>query len=46
MNNWNKVEKSKRITTDQDIQWEYVKMILWLLAGMAYAYFIILGKTL
>ena len=46
MNDWNKVEKSKRITTDHDIQWEYVKMVLWLLAGMAYAYFIILGKTL
>jgi len=46
MNNWDKIDKKKRITTDQDIQWEYVKMVLWLLAGMAYAYFIILGKTL
>tara|TARA_E500000305_G_C3874162_1_gene166559 strand:- start:412 stop:552 length:141 start_codon:yes stop_codon:yes gene_type:complete len=45
MNDWNKVEKSKRITTNQDIQWEYVKMVLWFLSGMAYAYFIILGKT-
>ena len=46
MNNLNKVEKSKRIATDQDIQWEYVKMVLWILSGMAYAYFVILGKTL
>ena len=46
MNNWNKVEKSKRIASEQDVQWEYVKMVLWLLAGMAYVYFVILGKTL
>tara|TARA_B100001094_G_scaffold288314_1_gene304464 strand:+ start:1044 stop:1184 length:141 start_codon:yes stop_codon:yes gene_type:complete len=46
MGNWDKVEKSKRVTSEQDIQWEYIKMVLWLFAGMAYAYFIILGKSI
>ncbi len=46
MNDWSKVEKTKKVATEQDIFWEYVKIFLYLLAGMAYAYFIILGKTL
>ena len=46
MNDWSKVEKTKKVATEQDIFWEYVKIFLYLLAGMAYAYFVILGKTL
>tara|TARA_B100000902_G_scaffold311149_1_gene300927 strand:- start:351 stop:491 length:141 start_codon:yes stop_codon:yes gene_type:complete len=45
MNNWDRVEKKGKVYTDNDVHFEYVKMVLWLLAGMAYAYFIILGKT-
>ena len=41
-----KVEKTKKSITDADIFWEYTKIFLFFLAGMAYAYFIILGKTL
>ena len=28
MNNWDKVEKRKRVATDQDIFFEYVKILL------------------
>ena len=43
---WSNVEKTKKVATEQDIFLEYVKIFLYLLAGMAYAYFVILGKTL
>ena len=46
MGSWDKVEKSKKPVSNDDIQWEYVKMVMWLFAGMAYGYFIILGKTI
>tara|TARA_B100000073_G_C23616947_1_gene526873 strand:- start:239 stop:379 length:141 start_codon:yes stop_codon:yes gene_type:complete len=43
MNKWDKVEKRKRAVTQQDIQWLYLKMILWILAGVGYFYFVIMG---
>tara|TARA_A100001515_G_scaffold118826_1_gene101246 strand:- start:279 stop:419 length:141 start_codon:yes stop_codon:yes gene_type:complete len=46
MREFDKVEKTKKSITDADIFWEYTKIFLFFLAGMAYAYFIILGKTL
>ena len=36
--------QSKKPVSNDDIQWEYVKMVMWLFAGMAYGYFIILGR--
>jgi len=45
MNNWDRVEKKGKVYTDVDVTFEYVKMFIWLLVGMAYGYFIILGKT-
>ena len=46
MNKWDKVEKSKRIATEQDVQWEYFKMVLWILFGIGYFYFGVLGMTI
>tara|TARA_R100001591_G_scaffold24928_1_gene35027 strand:+ start:387 stop:539 length:153 start_codon:yes stop_codon:yes gene_type:complete len=43
MNKWDKVEKRKKAITQQDIQWLYVKMVLWILAGLGYFYFVIMG---
>ena len=44
MNNWDKVEKSKRKATDEDIRWEYVKIACFCLLSCVYFYYIILGK--
>jgi len=44
--NWDKVEKSKRATTQEDINWLYIKTVLFVLASIAYFYFIIMGWTL
>ena len=46
MGNWDKVEKSKRATTQEDINWLYIKTVLFVLASIAYFYFIIMGWTL
>lgn len=43
MNNWDKVEKRKRAVTESDIQKLYVSAVLWILGGLAYFYFIIMG---
>ena len=43
MNKWDRVEKKKRATTHQDIQMEYVKMVMWILAGIGYFYFVVMG---
>ena len=43
LNKWDKVEKRKKAITQQDIQWLYVKMVLWILAGLGYFYFVIMG---
>ena len=43
MNEWNKVEKSKRRATDEDIRWEYVKIACFIMASLLYFYNIILG---
>jgi len=42
---WDEVEK-KRITTQEDINWIYIKTVLFVLGSMAYFYFIIMGWTL
>jgi len=44
--NWDKVEKSKRATTQQDINWIYIKTGMFVLVSIAYFYFIIMGWTL
>tara|TARA_Y100000361_G_C10967028_1_gene241871 strand:- start:313 stop:453 length:141 start_codon:yes stop_codon:yes gene_type:complete len=46
MNNWDKVEKSKRVATEQDIYNEYIKGFIWIILGVAYFYFIIMGWSL
>ncbi len=46
MNKWDKVEKSKRVATEHDIITEYIKMALWIIAGIAHFYFVILGMTI
>ena len=43
MNKWNKVEKLKKPVSTDDIRWEYVKMVIWVLLGMTYLYFIFKG---
>ena len=46
MNKWDKVEKNKRISTQDDITWLYIKTILFVLGSIAYFYFIIMGGTI
>tara|TARA_E500000318_G_C3565626_1_gene215514 strand:+ start:3660 stop:3800 length:141 start_codon:yes stop_codon:yes gene_type:complete len=46
MNNWDKVEKKKRITTQQDINMIYFKTGLFVLVAIAYFYFVILGMDI
>lgn len=43
MGDWDKVEKKKRAATQADINKLYVSITLWILAGLAYFYFIIMG---
>lgn len=45
MNNWDKVEKTKRATTQEDINWLYIKTTLFVLVSIAYFYFVIMGWT-
>ena len=44
MNNWNKVEKSRRRANENDIFLEYVKFACFLILASLYFYYIILGK--
>ena len=46
MNNWDKVEKTRRVATQQDVNNEYIKAGFWIILGAAYFYFIIMGWTL
>ena len=46
MGSWDKVEKTKRVATEHDINTEYIKMALWIIAGIAHFYFVILGMTI
>ena len=42
MNNWDKVEKTRRVATQQDVNNEYIKAGFWIILGAAYFYFIII----
>ena len=44
MNNWDKVEKSRKKTTNEDIFFEYVKSACFLIAGLLYLYFLFIHK--
>ena len=46
MNKWDKVEKNKRAVNEHDILMIYLKTTLFVLAAVAYFYFIIMGWTL
>ena len=44
MNEWDKVEKRKRVASQSDIRWEYVKIACFCLLSCIYFYYIILGQ--
>ena len=44
MNEWNKVEKSRKKATNEDIFFEYVKSACFLIAGLLYLYFLFIHK--
>ena len=44
MNNWDKVEKRKRVATDQDIFFENVKSACFITIGLVYLYFLFIHK--
>ena len=44
MNNWDKVEKRKRVATEQDIFFENVKSVFYVIAGMVWLYFLFIHK--
>ena len=44
MNNWDKVEKRKRVATDQDIFFENLKTACFVIAGMVWLYFLFIHK--
>ena len=46
MGDWDKVEKTRKVATEHDINTEYIKMALWIIAGIAHFYFVILGMTI
>ena len=46
MNNWDKVEKTKRPVTNEDINWIYFKTGLFVFGSVLYFYFVIMGYTL
>ncbi len=46
LGDWDNVEKKKRVATQQDINWIYIKTVLFVLGSIAYFYFIIMGWTL
>lgn len=43
---WDAVEKKRRVATQEDINWIYIKTVLFVLVSIAYFYFIIMGWTL
>jgi hypothetical protein len=43
MNDWNKVEKKKRMATQSDLMWENFKMVIIVLIGIIYLYFMFKG---
>lgn len=43
---WDAVEKKKQAATQDDINWLYIKTVLFVLGSIAYFYFIIMGWTL
>ena len=44
MNDWDKVEKRKRVATDQDIFFENVKSACFIIVGLVYLYFLFIHK--
>ena len=46
MNNWDKVQKTRKIATQQDVNNEYIKAGVWIILGAAYFYFVIMGLSL
>jgi len=44
MNNWDKVEKRKRVATEQDIFFENLKSACFVIAGMVWLYFLFIHK--
>ena len=44
MNDWDKVEKRKRVATDQDIFFENVKSACFIIVGVVYLYFLFIHK--
>tara|TARA_Y100001973_G_scaffold81546_1_gene120224 strand:+ start:516 stop:653 length:138 start_codon:yes stop_codon:yes gene_type:complete len=44
MNAWDKVEKRKRVATEQDIFFENVKSVFYVIAGMVWLYFLFIHK--
>ena len=43
MNNWDKVQKKKRVATQQDIHMLYFKTGLFVVGAILYFYFVIMG---
>ena len=44
MNNWDKVEKRRKVATDQDIFFENVKSACFIVVGVVYLYFLFIHK--
>ena len=44
MNNWDKVEKRRKVATDQDIFFENVKSACFIIVGVVYLYFLFIHK--
>ena len=44
MNDWDKVEKRRRVATEQDIFFENVKTACFVIAGMLWLYFLFIHK--
>jgi hypothetical protein len=40
MNNWDKVDKKKRAATEDDVRWEYVKLVAMGIVCALYVYFL------
>ena len=44
MNDWDKVEKRRKVATDQDIFFENVKSACFIIVGVVYLYFLFIHK--
>ena len=44
MNNWDKVEKTRRVATDQDIFFVNLKSACFIIIGIVYLYFLFIHK--